>query len=282
MSDYPKIFSFEEVKQAALKNNEHGKCNKGIHLLLGNGFSQAYYKDFGYTTLFDAVKDAKENERIKKVFEYFGTSNFEAVLSLLKHTIYLSSVYGFDKGEIETDYNKVRDALAGAIVKVHPEKTTEIPPENKLSCYQFLSQFDGVYTVNYDLLLYWTVLQDPNLDFGDYFNRDGETPKEYCEYIEDGGRSKKHVLFLHGALHLFLKNGTTIKKVWGSTVPLIDQIKDEINRGYYPLVVAEGDSKSKRSKLNLIHTYYMHTRNCANKMVNFLLLDFHFPSRITI
>lgn len=242
---FPSIYTFEQAMEIAKNNHENKLCTKSIRLLLGNGFSQAYHGDFAYSTLFDSVKQQKENARIKNIFEHFGTSNFEGVLSFLKKVQVLSTIYNFDMSEVVSDYERVRDALADAVVKVHPEKTTEISDLNKNDCYKFIDRFDDVYTVNYDLLLYWVLLRDSGIDFGDYFFRDEETPQEYCEYVEDGGKTDKHIYYLHGALHLFLKNGITTKKVWGNTIPLISQIKDEMEQGYYPLVVAEGESADK-------------------------------------
>lgn len=249
MDKLPKIYSFEEALIEARKNSDQKLCTKGLRLLLGNGFSQAYFGKFSYKSLFTAIQEQKENERIKKLFNHFGTSNFEAVLSFLKHTQFLSTIYGFPDKEIKSDYERLRDSLAEAIVKVHPENTNEIPKKNQQACYKFLEKFDEIFTVNYDLLLYWVLLQDPSLAFGDYFFRDENTPNEFCEYFQDGSKSEKHIFFLHGALHLFLKNGVTTKKVWGNTVPLIEQIKSEIENGYYPLVVTEGDSDSKLNQI---------------------------------
>lgn len=249
ITDKTIITTFGQAMESAQDNSKGSLCSKHIRLLLGNGFSQAYYGDFGYTTLYQAIKDEKKNKNIKKLFKYFGTSNFEAVLSFLKDAQFLFKIYGIDSANIIRDYERIRDALAEAILKVHPEKTTVVPEKAKINCYEFLKQFNDIYTVNYDLLLYWTLLTDPNLDFGDYFTRDDDTPEEYCEYVKDGSRKDKHVFFLHGGLHLFIKDGRTIKKVWGNTIPLIRQIKEEIENGYYPWVVAEGDYESKLKQI---------------------------------
>ncbi len=243
------IILFDDAIKKSRQYTEEKNCRKPIRLLLGNGFTRAYYNNFSYTTLFSAIKDEKENERIQQLFLHFGTSNFEVVLRSLKDAQFVFDLYDADKSAVVADYEKVRDALVEAILKVHPEKTNEIPEHNKKTCFSFLDNFNDVYTVNYDLLLYWTLLQEINPKFGDYFFRDEDTPLAHCEYFEDGGLSKKHVYFLHGALHLFVKRKVTIKKVWGNTTPLIHQIKDEMENNYYPLVVAEGDSESKLEQI---------------------------------
>lgn len=253
------IVSFEDALRNAQQNTKEKNCNGPIRILLGNGFTRAYYDDFSYTTLFEAIQNEKDNERIKQLFKHFGTSNFETVLRYLKDAQFVFDVYGVDKATIVSDYERVRDALAQAIVKVHPEKTNTIPEKNKKACFAFLNNFHDVYTVNYDLLLYWVLLQEDDPKFGDYFYRDDDTPSDYCEYFEDGSLTPRHVFFLHGALHLFVKRKVTIKKVWGNIAPLIHQIKAEMEGNYYPLVVAEGESDAKLEQIKgnpyLHHVY---------------------------
>lgn len=247
-----KIYSFEEAWEASQGLIDEELCTKPRRLLLGNGFSRSFFGDqFSYKTLFSVIESEKKNERVKRLFDYFGTSNFEAVLTALKNTQFLFEVYNITNDGPSADYERIRNALAEAIVKVHPPKTTAIPPENKRSCLSFLQRFDDdIFTVNYDLLLYWVVVQDDV--FGDYFFREEDTPPEYCEFVHDGSKSVKHVHFLHGALHLFQKDGRTIKKVWGNVAPLVSQIKEEMERGHYPLVVAEGDAASKLSRIKSV------------------------------
>jgi hypothetical protein len=98
---------------------------------------------------------------------------------------FFSELYSFDSKSAQEDYTKIQNSLAEAIVKVHPEKTTAIPEKNKIQCLNFIQKFEDVFTVNYDLLTYWVLLYDPNLKFGDYFNRNNHTPDEYCEYFKD-------------------------------------------------------------------------------------------------
>lgn len=244
------VYDYEIAREIASEIAKQPNCNAPIRLFLGNGFSRAYYGDFGYVSLFDAIKDEKNNERIMLFFERFGTTNFEAVQRFLIDLSYASKVYGFSDDEVIKDYERIRDALAEAILAVHPEKTTVVPQKHKLECFSFLDQFDDIYTVNYDLLLYWVVLQDESLPFGDYFSKRDETPPRCCEYFEDRGGKDKHIFFLHGALHIFLLRGITLKKIWGEERPLIEQIRNEIiSNGNYPLVVAEGDHHAKKEHI---------------------------------
>ncbi len=247
--DYPDVYSFEDALKQAKTNARLGLCTKDIRILLGNGFSRAYYGDFEYTTLFDAIKNEKENERIRQVFDAYGNSNFEGVLKLLQDGAWLVQIYGQSNEEILVDYERIKSALAEAIVKVHPANTGLIPLKNKQSCHNFISQFRDIFTVNYDLLLYWVVLNNTSPAFGDYFTREEDTPAELCEYVGSGAGDDPKIYFLHGALHLFQKDGKTVKRVW-TTMPLVSQVKEAMDKGEYPLVVAEGDSSAKDKQMS--------------------------------
>lgn len=62
--------------------------------------------------------------------------------------------------------------------------------------------------------------------------------------------------FLHGALHVF-DSGVEIQKyTWKNTgVRLIDQIRDALNRGLFPLFVSEGTSDEKYERIR--HNDYL-------------------------
>lgn len=241
---YPKIYSFEDATKMADEFSGIN-CTKTKNILLGNGFSRSYYGDkFNYTTLFDAIKEEKNNERIKEIFEKYGNSNFEGVLRLLQDASWLNEIYKISNKEIISDYNKIKKSLSEAIVKVHPEHTGKIEEDQKKSCFNFLNLFENIFTVNYDLLLYWVIMTQEGQDkFGDYFTKEEDTPEGHCEFVI--GSHGKHIHFLHGALHLFQQDGAVLKIVWGETVPLVSQVRDLMEKGIYPLVVAEGNSKAK-------------------------------------
>lgn len=256
-----KIYTFEEAISSAKRKNTQNingkKVKAGINLLTGNGFSIAYFGNFGYSTLYDAIKNLKDLKRVNELFSYAGTSNFESVLRMLKDSQKVAEIYNLQNTEIVDDYKTLQNGLANAILKVHPENTGKINEKNKSSCLLFLKQFNNIYTVNYDLLLYWTVMSgDPtkDKDFGDYFGRDNNTPEEYCDFSTKKVEGIR-IHYLHGALHLLESRGRVFKRVWKNESTntihdtLINQIKNEIENDKFPLVVAEGDSQSKLNQI---------------------------------
>ena len=76
----------------------------------------------------------------------------------------------------------LREVLVRAIAENHPAHPGEIDIEQYQHCRHFLSHFHTIYTVNYDLLLYWAIMQDlePEVPSDDGFRRPEDREEEYC------------------------------------------------------------------------------------------------------
>lgn len=250
---FPSILSFEDaliMADALSIGTSSGKKR----LLLGNGFSMACYGDFSYTTLYAKVKEMGLSSQIQEVFEQFGETNFEAILKLLDQSDWMAQHYRMIPGDksvsMKDDYEMLKKSLAEAICAVHPSNSSLISTEKYESCYQFITKFDDIYTINYDLLLYWTSLRREPFAFNDGFSRDEDTDGHDCEFMPDHAYGPKNIYFLHGALHLYHDESNVRKRVWKDTgVQLIDQIKEALAKKQYPLVVAEGDSEHKLAQI---------------------------------
>jgi len=67
---------------------------------------------------------------------------------------------------------------------------------------------------------------------------------------------KQNVFYLHGALHLFDAGDTMKKYTWCNTgVRLIDQIRSALESDLFPIIVAEGESDQKLSRI--LHNTYL-------------------------
>lgn len=109
-----------------------------------------------------------------------------------------------------------------------------------------------MYTVNYDLLLYWTLMRmevPPEIRCDDGFRQAGEAPQDYVTW-EPENIKQQNVHYLHGALHIF-DGATEIQKyTWSNTgIRLIAQIRDALQRDLYPLFVSEGASDQKLARI---------------------------------
>jgi hypothetical protein len=145
------------------------------HLLLGNGFSIALFPGrFTYRSLLEQA-DFSDNPEVRAAFDALGTTDFEFVLNALRQTATLLPLYGIDDATLEkvsADAERLKEVLVAAIAGRHPERPSEISGDQYGSVRRFLAAFAGeargslkgkIYTLNYDLLLYWSLLHDENL-----------------------------------------------------------------------------------------------------------------------
>lgn len=235
------------------------------YLLLGNGFSMALFPDiFSYKRLFEEA-DFKKIPHVKRLFEELKTFDFEIVIRNLLTAPCIVKVYeqvfNDDYSDLisrmESDANLLKEILVQTIAGKHPGKVNDIPEEYYHACKSFLAQFKKVYTLNYDILLYWALLHDDpvnHFDINDGFiNPD---PIFGCDYRVFDSPHSPTFFFLHGALHIF-DAGTDVRKfTWSDTgIPLMEQVRDALDKGLFPLFVAEGTSNEKITKIN--HSAYL-------------------------
>ncbi|WP_205943416.1 DUF4917 family protein [Pedobacter polaris] len=249
------------------------------HLLLGNGFSIACIPSiFTYTSLYGRA-DFSEIPEVKLLFERLGTMDFELVIRSLENASVALPIY-LDGHEdvaqkMREDAIKLKELLIRTVAENHPAFPSEIEENKYLHCINFLKNFmdhkGKVYTFNYDLLLYWTVMygmenklieQKPLDGFGrDTDFQNGEF--NVSEYLTWQGESTAHhqnIHYLHGALHLY-DNGAFLEKfTWNDkNVSLIDQARKALSEGRFPLFVSEGECEKKLEKIThcgyLYHSY---------------------------
>src|SRR5579885_2383655 len=137
---------------------------KKKHVLLGNGFSRACRNDiFAYGALFTRA-DFTAIPLAQSAFEKLGTTDFEVVMRALHMASLLVELYAPTQTNLAAQFNaeaeRLRDVLANAIAQNHPERPNDIASERYAACLKFLNNFSSVYTLNYDLLLYWAIMQE--------------------------------------------------------------------------------------------------------------------------
>lgn len=244
-----KLLTFEK----AIKQTDDGKR----HLLLGNGFSRACRNDlFAYDALFSQGKD-ELTESAQKAFDILETTDFESVMRALKQAVELLKVYAPKNRKLAKrlaeDADKIRDVLAQAITYSHPERPNAIEDKEFAACRKFLSHFNKIYTLNYDLLLYWALMngniEESTLSCNDGFHQPDDGPADYVQW-DLGNVPYQNIFYLHGALHIFDAGAEVHKYTWCNTgIALVDQIRDALNQNRYPIYVAEGTSKSKMNRI---------------------------------
>ena len=219
------------------------------NLLLGNGFSMAYDDAaFNYKHL---LEDSKLPQKLKFLFEIFKTEDYERVIKNLETLEQIFNNKGNIVNELRCIEELIKRDLVRTITNKHPNSQYEIEPERKVATLNFLSLFTNIFTVNYDLLLYWSIIfniKDNNKFWGDM--NDGfswNSPKD-CIWKPYSLKVIPNVFYLHGGLHLFHNERDTFKIMYDNEnkICLLDQIKAYINNDISPLVITEGNSNDKK------------------------------------
>ena len=213
-------------------------------LLLGNGFSIRF---FHYRNLLDNAQLAVDDP-IRSLFQLLNTYDFERVIRSLEEASIVETAYrDSSKAELfKIDCEKIRQALIHAIRSTHPKHRKDIEPHLH-KCITFLKLFGDIFTLNYDLLLYWITLEDTRR-FQDGFGL-GEEENGLLGPFKVGAHCNVH--YLHGGLHLFVADDGEIEKRLKSLQGLIEAITSTIaNERRLPVYVAEGSSIAKLRKIN--------------------------------
>ena len=238
---------------------------KSANILLGNGFSLGAHPGFAYGSLYDkALERQSISELAQRLFKRYGTNNFERVLNQLEEGEWLATQYELKGERMRVDLEEVKTALIEAIAAVHPGNIWDLGNVELSTIGEVLSRFKLIATVNYDLVLYW-VLMNYMGDIGDQRHfEDGFRPSYSNRDIlafrgarlnKDGTIRKRTVCYLHGALHFARARGTrargtVVKRRWGmENGSLIEQARDAIEGDDPPLFVAEGTWEAKRDQI---------------------------------
>ena len=246
----PEILSYEQALDAASGHTKR-------HLLLGNGFSRACRDDvFAYGKLFEQADFKSLSPMAKRAFDVLSTTDFEVVMRALREASKLASVYAAEKPALAEalvrDAAGLRDVLAKAIAESHPGRPSSVSESEYRHCRAFLSEFANIYTLNYDLLLYWALMQqelEPPVKFDDGFRQPEDGPEPYVTWGVERSPSQ-NVFYLHGALHVFDAGAEIQKFTWKHTqIALVDQIREALSTNRFPLIVAEASSTEKLARI---------------------------------
>lgn len=234
-------------------------------LVFGNGASIAFYQGFAYQSL---LEEARRNDLIKQdvqsIFKHLHTENFEHVLRMLWHTTSINSALKIRDKKTKKAYESVRTALVEAVTTIHPAYT-EISKSLPLAA-KFMKRFNMVVSLNYDLLVYWTMMHENNNRkhrFKDCFTQGGRFASNLEDYIKHDKNTRSTLVFYpHGNLALASGlglNGREIKLTATSASLLRTVTSKWKSNNFTPLIVSEGTSKQKVttiSRSNYLWTVY--------------------------
>lgn len=224
-------------------------------ILLANGFSQAWNPQiFNYSNLFNAADFGDRNDTIRPLFESLETYDFEVISKHLTSAETVLKAYDPENpiiNKIISDEEIIKRSLITAISDTHPDLPNQITTDQYIAVRTFLSQFNSVFTLNYDLLFYWARNKSA-LDPENYRTDDGFRAGN--KWLGRG--TDQEVFFLHGGLHIY-DSGNDIKKhvCTDDGVTIIEQVRDNLERGKFPLFVSEPSHQKKKQRIE--HNPYL-------------------------
>lgn len=222
-------------------------------IILGNGFSRAWSNDiFNYANLLDAAHFGERDERIRALFRRLETYDFEAVMRCLVAARIVLESYGDGARfveQIQVDEQALKAALITAISNTHPEKPHDVSDAQYGAVQSFLCNFGNIFTLNYDLLLYWA--RNVNVAPLQFKTDDGF--RRESKWVGFGTNQQVH--FLHGGLHIFDSPDGVKKHTFERGGSIVDQVRENLNTGKFPLFVAEPTAQRKLMRIE--HNPYL-------------------------
>ncbi|SFI92938.1 protein of unknown function [Pseudomonas guineae] len=211
-------------------------------LLIGNGASLAVWRKFAYLSLFDEAQTTQNRPLSPtelSVFRALDTSNFEQVLSALKNSIRVNAALTINSSSPRHRYFAIKEALIHAVRSVHIP-WSQMQASSLMHINSALSQYQTVYSGNYDLLNYWAVMQAP-----DAFEPLFRGPDSTFDLGNNARQSSAtRMLYLHGGMHLVKNIDGSTRMLNSSESTLLASFA--INQlGDIPLFVNEGSSADK-------------------------------------
>ena len=222
-------------------------------LILGNGASIALHRDFNYESLWKtAIDDELISSKLQSLANDLKTgANFELLLRQLWTAEIVDGHFGIDTSEIKNAYTKLREGLIKTVRKIHCSHDTVIG--DLRDAIPFLRNFKTIFSLNYDLLVYWAIMANEETDdghkfkdcfLGGFFDKDWEkfrTPHR-------NETASTLVFYPHGALQFVQDKDGTDKKI--DRVNQLEELLDKVlsrweDPSILPLFVAEGDSSEK-------------------------------------
>jgi hypothetical protein len=220
-------------------------------LVLGNGASVAVDKVFDYRSLKElAVSKRRITPDLETIFRLLDTEDFELVLNMLWQTSRINRALKISDNRSSEAYDQIKRALIQTIQEHHVTResiTAYLEP-----MYTFMGNFKTIVSLNYDLLVYWAMMEgnaSGMYEFKDCFNSDEFRYDDWRKLREPirGCKYSTLVFYPHGNLVLATVKDNSDKKISKGRSPiLLDSVLNTWrNDEGIPLFVSEGTSPQK-------------------------------------
>jgi len=244
-------------------------------LILGNGASIAVSDNFDYPSIFDKAKEERYiNDPLERIFNDLQTKDFEFVLRELWHSKGINRALNLDpESKVSEAYNNVKDALINTVCSIHENVTYDSVKEKLKKASRFLSQFKIIFSLNYDLLVYWAIMIGND-----------NAPNRFKDCFKYGVFDLEKALSPEGSTLVFYPHGNLVigRHIEGGDVKigadgrrrhdLLNTIIDKWrSENFIPVFVSEGNKEQKKRTifqspyLDLIYKYFL--KDIGNSIV---------------
>ncbi|MGY6153729.1 DUF4917 family protein [Paraburkholderia graminis] len=231
-------------------------------IILGNGASVAVSNTFSYSSLLGhAVKERLISGDVQLIFDFFKTKDFELVLRTVWQATNINAALKIEDERTKAAYLNVRESLIRAVREVHPQHA--VVAERLPAINEFLKRFKTVFSLNYDLIVYWTMMYGFRIDDHHSF-KDCFLDKAFADEWERlrepirGDNAVTLVFYPHGSLALCRTKLEQERKIHGGEEGLLDAILARWEtEQVVPLFVSEGTSEQKVSSIR--GSFYLST-----------------------
>ena len=234
----------------------------GDTVVIGNGASIAIDGRLAYPSLYNAAIDNGHlDAQEQQIFEFFGTQDFEFVLRALSHANSINQHLQIEETSTGDAYQSIKASLIETVRGIHPEYADV--RDSLARATQFLGHFRSVFSLNYDLFIYWAMMVGNEIAncnrFKDCFvNGSFRTDYQDFRIPIDACDTTTLVFYPHGNLVL-------VTDMWGNESKLKQNEQDLVRviteswqiGGDTPLFVSEGGWKRKQSAIG--RNYYLQT-----------------------
>ncbi|ACT06330.1 conserved hypothetical protein [Dickeya chrysanthemi Ech1591] len=232
-------------------------------ILLGNGASIAVSPRFAYGSLLEHVTQRESlAEDVRRLFDFFKTKDFELILRIVWQASNVNKSLEIEDVRTHEAYLRIRECLIQAVRDVHPEhgEVNEQLPY----IYEFLKRFNTVISLNYDLIVYWTMTYGLDINdhhrFKDCFLTRGlfEQDWQRLRGMLGNEQSNTLVFYPHGSLILCRNRVEQEHKIHIRGSGLLESILESWqSEEVVPLFVSEGTYEQKVSSIQ--SSYYLST-----------------------
>jgi hypothetical protein len=211
--------------------------------------------NFNWSSLLDLcdIQDGSELHRVLSANHF----DFELVHQKLNNAIDILNLYEplsplIERLEQQIQY--LREQLIVAVGASHPPsfvqprtQAEQIRLNDRVTnCRLFLGGFNKVFSLNYDLLLYWVRCnQVPNLGRDSFTRLDDDlvfSPSDNANFF-----------FPHGSLFIYRDGVSAIKSGSSRDNPILARLEGSIEDGMFPMCISEGTGAQKFKEIKKNH-----------------------------